>query len=95
MALVDTRGWHKRATFQEAAAGNYQKAQGRAPDRAALELYETPDMQYVGRPKSEMTAFQLRHLSGPCILCGHTHYRLIRIDGGVHRIGYDGVEHVD
>ena len=63
MTKVDTRGWHRRVSFDEAAGDIYQRKQGHAPDRAALELYESPDMQFIGRPMAEMSAFHLAHLN--------------------------------
>ena len=42
----------------------YQKTPARAPDRVALELYESPAYNFIGRPMAQLSAFHLRQLMG-------------------------------
>ena len=42
----------------------FQKTPARAPDRTALQLYESPAYAFIGRPFAQMNAFHMRNLLG-------------------------------
>ena len=42
----------------------FQKTPARAPDRTALQLYESPAYAFIGRPFAQMNAFHMRNLMG-------------------------------
>ena len=42
----------------------FKKTPARAPDRTALELYESPAYAFIGRPFAQMSATHMRNLKG-------------------------------
>ena len=58
------KGFRHVPQYDDMFKDMFEKTPARAPDRTALQLYESPAYAFIGRPFAQMNAFHMRNLMG-------------------------------
>ena len=67
------KGFRHVPQYDDMFAEIFKKTPARAPDRTALELYESPAYAFIGRPFAQMNAFSHKKFNGCSKRDGHAY----------------------